>query len=75
MALIARSRLSLQIRRWGQRHAGYGVVNAHYDIVGEALIWTLGRGLGDGFTDDVKNAWLTAYTLLAGTMKGRCGGG
>ena len=53
----------------GERHVGYGVTDGHYDTVGEALIWTLGQGLGDGFTDDVKAAWLTTYTLLANTMK------
>ena len=48
---------------------GYGVKDAHYDTVGEALIWTLGKGLGDSFTDDVKEAWVTAYGILAATMK------
>ena len=57
------------VKALGQRHADYGVVDAHYDTVGEALIWTLGQGLGDRFTDEVKNAWLNTYTLLAGTMK------
>lgn len=57
------------VKALGQRHAGYGVIDAHYDTVGEALIWTLDQGLGDGFTDDVKNAWLTTYTLLADSMK------
>lgn len=53
----------------GRRHVGYGVKDAHYDTVGEALIWTLGKGLGDSFTDDVKEAWVTAYGILAATMK------
>lgn len=57
------------VKALGQRHADYGVVDVHYVTVGEALIWTLGQGLGDGFTDEVKNAWLNTYTLLAGTMK------
>lgn len=57
------------VKALGQRHADYGVIDAHYDTVGEALIWTLDQGLGDGFTDDVKNAWLTTYTLLADSMK------
>ena len=30
----------------GQRHAGYGVKDAHYDSVGVALLWTLEQGLG-----------------------------
>jgi hypothetical protein len=28
-----------------------------------------GKGLGDAFTDDVKEAWITAYGILAATMK------
>ena len=31
----------------GRRHVGYGVTEAHYDTVGSALIWTLGKGLGE----------------------------
>lgn len=52
----------------GRRHVGYGVSAAHYDDVGEALLWTLGTGLGEAFTDDVRSAWTTAYTTLAGVM-------
>lgn len=57
------------VQALAERHVGYGVTDGHYDTVGEALIWTLGQGLGDGFTDDVKAAWLTTYTLLTNTMK------
>ena len=53
----------------GVRHLEYGVKNSHYDTVGEALLWTLGQGLGDAFTTEVMNAWTDVYTLLAGTMK------
>jgi len=53
----------------GRRHVGYGVKEAHYDTVGNALIWTLGQGLGEGFTPAVKDAWIEAYTALAGAMK------
>lgn len=52
----------------GRRHVGYGVKNEDYAVVGEALIWTLGQGLGDDFTDDVKQAWVTVYGVLADTM-------
>ena len=30
----------------GRRHAGYGVKDKHYDLVGFALLWTLERALG-----------------------------
>ncbi len=52
----------------GRRHAGYGVKAAHYKPVGEALIWTLEKGLGAAFTQQVKDAWVAAYTTLAGVM-------
>lgn len=57
------------VQDMGKRHVGYGVKDADYDTVGAALIWTLGQGLGDAFTDDVKEAWLETYTIVAETMK------
>lgn len=53
----------------GRRHVGYGVTDAHYDTVAAALLWTLEQGLGDAFTNDVKQAWTDTYVLLATTMK------
>lgn len=53
----------------GKRHVAYGVKDAHYDAVGAALLWTLGAGLGDAFTDEAKEAWTAAYTTLATAMK------
>ena len=50
------------------KHVGYGVKAADYKPVGEALIWTLEKGLGDDFTDEVKSAWLAAYGALSGVM-------
>ena len=50
------------------KHVGYGVGAAHYRPVGEALIWTLDKGLGDGFTPATKEAWLAAYGALSGVM-------
>lgn len=50
------------------RHLEYGVKTSHYDTVGEALLWTLGQGLGEAFTTDVMVAWTDVYTLLANTM-------
>jgi len=53
----------------GRRHVGYGVTEAHYDTVGSALLWTLGKGLGEQFTPPVEAAWTEAYTTLASAMK------
>jgi hemoglobin-like flavoprotein len=53
----------------GRRHSGYGVVDAHYATVAEALLWTLERGLGDDFTPETREAWVAAYTLMASVMQ------
>jgi len=56
------------IQAMGRRHKDYGVQRAHYDTVAQALLWTLGQGLGPAFSPDVKDAWTQVYTLLATTM-------
>lgn len=57
------------LRELGHRHAGYGVRDQHYDTVAQALLWTLAKGLGAGFTSEVEQAWAAAYGFLAATMK------
>jgi hemoglobin-like flavoprotein len=57
------------IEAMGRRHADYGVTNAHYATVGDALIWTLEQGLGAAFTPQVRSAWIEVYTLLASVMQ------
>lgn len=57
------------VQEMGKRHVGYGVKDAHYDTVAAALLWTLGAGLGDAFTDEVKDAWTQTYVTLATVMK------
>ena len=57
------------LQNLGRGHVGYGVKDSHYDTVGVALLWTLEQGLGDGFTPDVKDAWVKVYTLVSTVMK------
>ena len=49
------------------------VPTVHYPIVGEALIWTLGKGLGDDFTPEVKEAWVSVYGALSSVMLAAAG--
>src|SRR5262249_18720114 len=51
------------------KHVEYGGVDAHYDTVCAALMWTLGQGLGADFTPEAKVAWTEAYEFLAKVMK------
>ena len=53
----------------GRRHVHYGVRDSQYDSVGIALLWTLERGLGPGFTAEVRNAWTEAYLLLSTVLR------
>jgi hemoglobin-like flavoprotein len=53
----------------GRRHAGYGVREEHYATVGEALLWTLDKGLGEAFTHEVRDAWVAMYELVTTAMK------
>jgi len=55
------------IKNLGKRHVKYHVSDEMYQPVGEALLWTLEQGLGDAFTEDVKEAWATVYTVIAET--------
>ena len=57
------------VQALGRRHVGYGAKPEHYNIVAEALLWTLEQGLGDAFTEEVEQAWTDAYMLLATVMQ------
>jgi nitric oxide dioxygenase len=60
--------LAPTIRALGVRHTGYGIVEKNYATVGEALLWTLQKGLGPEFTPPVANAWSATYSLLSHLM-------
>jgi hemoglobin-like flavoprotein len=51
-----------------KRHVSYGAKAEHYPVVGGALLWTLEKGLGDGWTLEVADAWKAAYGALSGFM-------
>ena len=51
-----------------RRHVSYGVKPSHYASVGEALLWTLEKGLGDAWTAETASAWTAAYKTLSGFM-------
>ena len=60
--------LTDDIAAMAQRHVQYGVRPAHYKLVGKALLWTLEQGLGNDWTEEVKDAWANCYTVLSDTM-------
>lgn len=56
------------VKAMARRHVTYGVQERHYAVVGDALLWTLEKGLGAAFTAEVREAWQAAYSTLAGAM-------
>jgi hemoglobin-like flavoprotein len=57
-----------------KRHVAYGVTPSHYAPVGAALLWTLERGLGAQWTQELAAAWAAAYATLSGFMIGEAYG-
>src|SRR6195952_3838086 len=51
-----------------KRHVGYGAKPEHYAVVGGALLWTLEKGLGEAWTNELADAWGAAYGTLSGYM-------
>ena len=51
-----------------KKHVAYGVKTVHYDMVGNALLWTLKKGLGFEWSQDVNDAWTECYRSLAREM-------
>ncbi|QDT58780.1 Bacterial hemoglobin [Stieleria bergensis] len=56
------------VQALGRRHVEYGVPEESYQTVGQALLDTLNKGLGDAFTDEVKEAWTQTYVTLSTVM-------
>lgn len=57
------------LQKLADRHVGYGVRPQDYTMVGNALLATLAEGLGDDFTPETRQAWVTMYRVVADTMK------
>ena len=51
------------------KHLDYGVQPEHYTFVGNALLRTLKKGLGENFTPELRAAWVEAFRTLANVMK------
>jgi hemoglobin-like flavoprotein len=50
------------------RHESYGVRPEHYTVVGEALLWTLEKELGDQWNEELKIAWTVCYVTMSTAM-------
>jgi hemoglobin-like flavoprotein len=67
--------LSPVLRQMGRRHASYGVLPEHYDLVATALLWALGQALQENFDRETRAAWTSmlqavSREMLAGASQG-----
>ena len=53
----------------GQRHAAYGVIPRHYELVERALLWALGQALAPEFDNEIKAAWRSVIVAVSASMK------
>jgi len=53
----------------GRQHAMLNLSSRNYEVVGEALLWTLDRSLGLDFTPATRAAWTELYALVASVMR------
>ncbi len=80
LALVVRSlhapeKIIEPVKALAKKHVDYGVEPAHYAYVGNALLRTLKKGLGEQFTPELRQAWIEAYSALAAIMKEAAYGG
>jgi hemoglobin-like flavoprotein len=71
--LPERDQVSPAIRDLAARHVEYGVKLVDYDVLREALLWTVEQALGEDITPAVREAWTVCYDELAGEMKEAAG--
>jgi hemoglobin-like flavoprotein len=55
--------------RVSKSHLNYGVKEEHYATVGQALLLTIKRSLGEACTHDVEAAWLAVYAAIVAIVK------
>ena len=62
------AKLREELRSLGRRHAGYGVKEHHYGMVGTALREMLEQVLGERFTPVVAEAWGALFSVVETEM-------
>ena len=61
--------IQLEINDLAKRHEEYGAKPRHYALVGEALLWTLKKGLGEDWTEETAEAWKACYGVVSEGMQ------
>jgi hemoglobin-like flavoprotein len=51
-----------------RQHVTYGVRPDHYPMVGQALLWSLEKALGERWTAEDASSWSKAYAIVSDHM-------
>src|SRR4030095_1452842 len=57
-----------EVGKLAKRHVMYGVTEEHYAVGGDAFLWTLEKGLGEDWNEELQRAWSDCYSSLATAM-------
>jgi nitric oxide dioxygenase len=57
-----------KLRELGARHVAYGALPEHYPVVGEVLIASMAKIVGDAWRPEFEAAWGEAFAIVAGAM-------
>jgi len=57
------------LQKMAIKHVEYGVKVEDYTAVGNALLYALSQGLGEGFTKELRAAWADTYKVMATVMR------
>ena len=60
--------LAKALQGLGTRHIHYGVLPAHYPMVGSTLLKAFSLCLGSAWTPAIEKAWSEAYTVVTALM-------
>ena len=60
--------LTLGLKRLGQNHQRYGVEDAYYPVVKEAMLETIPEILGEFYRPEINEAWSQALDFVVETM-------
>ena len=58
------------LREMGDRHTGYGVQPAHYELVCDAMVWSISQALAGGAGPELKQAWRMLMDQVSQAMQG-----
>jgi hypothetical protein len=60
--------VAVTLQELGAKHLDYGVSPGDYDIVGDALFFTLEKHLGDKWNSKMEKSWRSVYSFVSKAM-------